>query len=148
MVPTPESEAHRWGSDLDHGEIGPGLKSHEAKLALIPRREFPIWFGCRWALHAQGSPWPGERSMAISVHNARPFPSPSMAIGCAGSTLALPPIPALPSAQGPRNNHSFLPSSNLRSDRSGRAFLHDPHCSPSGPPCRARLDLVYYSRST
>ena len=56
MALTSESEAHRWGSDPDHGEIGPVLKSHEAELALILGPEFPIWVGCRCSLLAQSLP--------------------------------------------------------------------------------------------
>ena len=49
-------QAHRWGTDPDHGELGPVLRPDKVKLALIPSPEFPIWFVCRCSLLAQSLP--------------------------------------------------------------------------------------------
>ena len=92
MVPTSESEAHRWGTDPDPGEIWSVLKSDEAKLTLIPGPEFPIWVGCRCSLLAQSLP---RRSPLL------PFGAPMPC--AAGSSKTLPAGPSSP------HTHTLLP---------------------------------------
>ena len=50
-----------WGTDPDHGEIGPVLSGHEAELALILGLGFLIWVEGKGSLHAQ-------RFLARSLH--------------------------------------------------------------------------------